>query len=63
MSEKPIILDAIPFETNLQTLIKTLRLKPDSAYARQVEQMANDAQAIARPKVFFKLAFVDIAGR
>lgn len=59
MSEKPITLDTIPYHTDLPALMQTLRIKPDSAYARQFEGMAQEAQAIARPKAFFKLAFVD----
>jgi hypothetical protein len=56
---EPIILDNISFQANLPALMKQMRLKPGSAYARQFEVMAQEAQAIARPKAFFKLAFID----
>ncbi len=56
---EPIILDTIPFQADLSALTQSLRLKPDSAYARQFEVLAQEAQAIARPKAFFKLAFID----
>lgn len=54
----PIILDDIPFQIDLPALLKTLRIKPQSSYARQVETMVREAQEIARPKAFFKLAFI-----
>lgn len=54
-----IILDNIPFQADLPALIQSLRLKPNSIHARQIESLAQEAQAIARPKAYFKLAFID----
>lgn len=62
MSEKPIILNTIPYRTDLPALMKALRLKPGSAYARQLEDMTKEAQSIARPKALFKLSFIDSHG-
>jgi len=56
---EPVILDNIPFKIELPSLLRTLRIKPESSYARQVETLAQEAQSIARPKAFFKLAFID----
>jgi hypothetical protein len=56
---EPITLDTIPFQADLPALMQAMRLKSDSAFACQFEDMAQQAQAIARPKAFFKMVFVD----
>ncbi|MBN1535568.1 MAG: hypothetical protein JW908_02465 [Anaerolineales bacterium] len=56
---EPIILDTIPYQIDLPALLKVLHLKPGSVHARQFETMAQEAQAIARPKAYYKLAFID----
>lgn len=54
-----IILDNIPFKVDLPTLMKSLHIKSNSSHVHQIEVMAQEAQAIARPKAYFKLAFID----
>jgi len=53
------ILDAIPFQLDRAALLKRLRIKDDSPYLADVQRLADEAQAIARPKAFYKVAFID----
>jgi len=55
-----VLLDSIEFKVNMDQLFKTLRLdRDDDDDAVTVVRMAEEAQAIARPKVFYKPAYID----
>lgn len=53
------ILDNIPFELDRERLMHKLRLKPGRSYAQDLPRLAGEAEAIARPKAFYKVAFIE----
>jgi len=55
------ILQDIPFKLNPNALMKKLRIKPESHYAAEFTQLAQEAQDVARPKALFHIGFVDSA--
>ena len=57
-----ITLDDIPFQPDLPTLLASLRLRPGSQRAADLECLAHQAQAIAKPKALYRVAFVDEKG-
>ncbi len=62
MTTDGVVLDDIPFQINLAALLKKLRIKEGSGYVEQVTRMAEDAKAIARPKAYYRMAFVESKG-
>ncbi len=60
MSE--FILDKIPFQIDLSILIEELRLDMDKFDIDPIQRLAIEAQAIARPKAFYKVAPVEARG-
>ena len=56
------ILEDIPFEPDLPELVKTLHARPDSRHRDHIERLAAEAQPIARPKAFYKVAAIDQRG-
>jgi hypothetical protein len=54
-----ITLTDIPFKIDLEALFKHVRLRPDSEDADQARQMAQEAEAIARPKAAYQLSFIE----
>jgi hypothetical protein len=59
---EPIVLKDIPFELNLPGLLERLHLEEGSADAARVRQMAEEAQAVARPKAMYGVAYIDEKG-
>ncbi len=57
-----IILDQIPYEPNIEQLLRILRLKPESRHADRVRELAAQAQAVARPKAVCREAYVEARG-
>ncbi len=57
-----IILDDIPFQIDFPVLMKKLHVKEGSAYLRDLKRIAAQAQAIARPKAMYKVAFIESRG-
>jgi hypothetical protein len=53
------ILDAIPYTVDLPDLMKKLHIKPGSPNAAELQAMAAQAQAVARPKAVYNIAFID----
>jgi hypothetical protein len=51
------ILDEIPYQPNLSALIKRLRVKV--GHANALTQLVTEAEAIAKPKAMYKLAFIE----
>ncbi len=56
------ILEHIPFQTNLEELAKTVRLRPGSPMLDDLHKMALEAQALANPKVIYRVALVEADG-
>jgi hypothetical protein len=56
------ILERIPFQTDLEELAKTVRLKPGSPMLDDLTKMALEAQALANPKVIYRVALVEAGG-
>ena len=56
---EPVVLDDIPFQIDHGLLMKKLRVKESHSYADSVRQLADEAQAIAKPKALYKVAFIE----
>ncbi len=56
------IIDTIPFKPDRAALAKRLRLRDGSAYLADLQRLVNEAEAIARPKALYKVAFIDTRG-
>ena len=57
-----IVLDAIPFGSDFENLMKQVRVKRGSRYFNDLESLWREAQAIAGPKVLYKPAFIETGG-
>ena len=57
-----VVLDNIPFQPELDSLMKEFHVREGSSSAGQLKRIAADAQAAARPKVVYKVAFVESKG-
>lgn len=57
-----VILDNIPFQIDLPSLIRRLHIKNGSQQVRELQRLAQEAQAVARPKVVYKEAYVEARG-
>jgi cobalamin-dependent methionine synthase I len=58
----PVVLTDIPFEPDLPSLLQKMRAQPGSSRAAELERLAGEAQAVARPKAMYGLAFVESRG-
>ncbi|MCX6030904.1 MAG: vitamin B12 dependent methionine synthase [Chloroflexi bacterium] len=56
---EPIVLDPLPVEVDTPQLLKALHIRAGSRNADEAERLITEAVAIARPKVIYKLAFVE----
>jgi hypothetical protein len=56
---EPILLDNLPFELNLDHLMKLMRVRPNSPDSRDLAALAEEAQKIARPKALYGVAYID----
>lgn len=52
----------MPCELNSEQLFNSLHIKPDSPFAEKVEQLIDEALKIGRPKIAYKLAYIDNKG-
>jgi hypothetical protein len=59
---EPIILDQIPLQLDLDALAKSLRIKSSSQYFQEFKQLFEAAQAIGKPRVFYRMAYVEAKG-
>ncbi len=59
---EPVILDNIPFTLDLDDLLGKLHIRPDDSHAVTVRRMSEVAQAIGKPKAYYRIAFVDSRG-
>lgn len=55
------ILD-VPFQIDLDRLLKRLRVESGSQYAAEVRGLAGDAQAVGRPEALYRVAFIESRG-
>jgi hypothetical protein len=58
----PVILDKIPFELDLEHLLRTLHAQTDGEDAAKIRELAARAQAVGRPKALYGEAFVESRG-
>jgi hypothetical protein len=54
-----VVLDDIPFRIDLGQLLKKLHVREGHAYTDDVKRLADEAQAIARPKALYKVAYIE----
>ncbi len=59
MSATVHIIEDIPFELNIDSLMKRLRVKAESRYADDLLALVHDAQAIVKPKALFKTVYIE----
>jgi hypothetical protein len=57
------IIDSIPFHIDYSLLAEKLRIKAGSSFTTQLRQLADEAQAVARPKAVYRLSFVEGRGK
>jgi hypothetical protein len=57
-----IVLDAIPFSTDFESLVRQVRVRRASRYFDDLESLWREAQAIARPKTLYQPAFIETIG-
>ncbi len=57
-----VVLSNIPFRVDFAALLKKMRVKADSSYATQLQELVEQAQAIGRPKALYRLAFIEEKG-
>ena len=57
-----VVLDNISFQPELDSLMKVLRVREGSSSAGELKRIAGDAQAVAKPKAVYKVAFVESRG-
>ena len=53
------ILDAIPLQIELEQLSKQLRIKEGSGHLEKMKKLAEQAQAVGKPKAFYRMAYID----
>ena len=57
-----LVLDNIPFQIDTGQLYKTLRIKGGSELVARLSLLIDKAQAIGRPRAFYKVAFIESRG-
>ena len=55
---EPVILDNIPFEVDGERLLASLHVAADSAAAAELQVLIEEAQAVARPKALYRVAYI-----
>ena len=55
MAQTEFILDQISFQADVPLLAEKLRLRPGSSYEERFNALVAEAEAIARPKAFYKM--------
>ena len=62
MEQRAVVLDNIPFQPKLDSLLKAFHVREGSSSAAKLGRIAVDAQAIAKPKAVYKIAFIESKG-
>jgi hypothetical protein len=58
----PVVLDRIPFRVDLPQLLKAVHLGADGEDAPRVMELAQAAEAVARPKAIYRAAYIESKG-
>ena len=53
------ILDEIPFQPDIESLMKRVRIKGAGPFAEDFARLVGEGQKIARPKALYRLAFIE----
>ncbi len=56
------VLDAIPFEPDVERLLRTLHLDAQGEHTVRVQELLGEARALARPKAIFRQAYIEARG-
>ncbi|MEL7566673.1 MAG: vitamin B12 dependent-methionine synthase activation domain-containing protein [Dehalobacterium sp.] len=56
------IIKHLPCEINRERLFKYLHLNPNASYIKRVDKMIEEALKVGKPKIAYKLAYVDSKG-
>lgn len=59
---KETVLNDIPFEANLDLLMKRLHVTSESPHLNDLQQLVLEAQQIARPKAMYRLGYIESRG-
>lgn len=54
-----VVLDDIPFQIDVDELMQELHVKDGSTHADDLKRLVQAAQAIAKPKALYKVAFIE----
>lgn len=57
-----VVLNNFPCEIDFEALLTKLHIKKESSYFAEIEMMATEAQLIARPKIVYKDATIEVKG-
>ncbi|NLG50134.1 MAG: vitamin B12 dependent methionine synthase [Chloroflexi bacterium] len=57
--EPVIVLDNIPFQADIEALMKQMHVQPDTSDAEDMQKMVAEVERIARPKAMYALRFID----
>jgi len=57
-----MIIDHIPFQVDMEQLLRELHIEMGSQYAGEAQTLAREAEASANPKALYKLAFIESRG-
>ena len=53
------VLDAVPFQIDMEALAKQLRIKEGSAHLEKLGKLAGRARAVGKPKAVFRTAYIE----
>ncbi len=53
------VLNAIPFQIDLEQLAKQLRIKEGSGHLEKLQKLAEQAQAAGKPKAAYRMAYIE----
>lgn len=54
-----VVLDQIPFRIDFERLLQRVRVKEESEHGEALRRLADAAEAVARPKAMYKMAFIE----
>lgn len=57
-----VVLDQVPFQLDLISLMDRVRIKEGSSYAAELESCLSDAKSVSKPKALYKVAFIESRG-
>ncbi|HWR42675.1 vitamin B12 dependent-methionine synthase activation domain-containing protein [Sporomusa sp.] len=57
-----VVLNNFPCEIDFDVLLNKLHIKKESSYSAELEMMATEAQLLARPKIVYKDATIEVKG-